>query len=153
MLVMEAAKQARLRAQQSAKVPVLLAGTRQSSGAGVGECQSTLLICPQLSFDDFDLCNRVCYCSKLPFGSMSLIWNQMSNCAFLASHAILISGVYLPGASELPQTRSPSYRICASTFIAKSSPESVCKHRIPPPCLLPCPQSFFCLSIYVIITP
>lgn len=68
----------RLGIQQSAKVPVLFMETCQSSF----DCKSTLLICLQFSFDDFDLSNRVCYRGKLPIGSMSLIWNHMSNYVF-----------------------------------------------------------------------
>lgn len=64
--------------RQSAKVPVLFLETSQSWV----EYKSTLLICLKLPFADFDLSNRVCYHSKLPIGSMSLIWNRMSNYVF-----------------------------------------------------------------------
>lgn len=65
--------------QQSAKVLVLL---RALDVSILVERQSTLLMYLQLSFDDFDLSNRVCSCGTLPIGSMSLIWNRMSNYVF-----------------------------------------------------------------------
>lgn len=65
--------------QRSAKVLVLL---RALDVSVLVKRQRTLLIYLQLSFDDFDLSNRVCSCGTLPIGSMSLVWNRMSNYVF-----------------------------------------------------------------------